>query len=131
MAPLPGDPSISVSTIFTETPAVLPANPLTGFIENDRFVEIPSVYHEVPEFTSRPGMMTPRWEHKDADPIIAQKAVEYIERQTDADAPFFLYLTPSAPHEPCTEAVVPNFARGQSSAGSAGRFGVARRLDGR
>ena len=75
-------------------------------------------------------MMVPGWQHKDADPIIAQKAVEYIEKQADADAPFFLYLTPSAPHEPCTEAVVPDFARGKSSAGPRGGSRLARGLDG-
>jgi len=80
-------------------------------------MEIPNVYHEVPEFTSRPGMMTAGWEHKDADPIIAEKAVAYIEGQTDADAPFFLYLTPSAPHEPCTEAVVPDSPAGRAMPG--------------
>ena len=32
------------------------------------------MYHEMPEFTSRPGMMAPSWEHKDADPIIARES---------------------------------------------------------
>jgi arylsulfatase A len=94
--------------------------PPYGFIENERFVELPSVYHDEPVYTSRPGMMAPSWDHKDADPIIAQKGVEYIESRADSDQPFFLYLTPSAPHEPCTEGVTPEFARGQSQAGPRG-----------
>ena len=119
-APLTGGPVDIGFDYFYGNSGCPTCQPPYGFIENDTFVEIPNVYHEVPEFTSRPGMMTPDWEHKDADPIIAQKAVEYIEGQTDADAPFFLYLTPSAPHEPCTEAVVPDFARDQSNAGPRG-----------
>ena len=64
--------------------------------------------------------MAPSWEHKDADPIIEQKAVEYIEKQKNSDQPFFLYLSPSVPHEPRVESVVPEFARGQSEAGPRG-----------
>ena len=52
--------------------------------------------------------------------MISQKAVEYIDAQADSDEPFFLYLTPSAPHEPCVVEVVPEFAREQSSAGPRG-----------
>ena len=119
-APLTGGPVDIGFDYFYGNAGCPTCQPPYGFIENDTFVEIPSVYHDVPEFTSRPGMMVPGWEHKDADPIIAQKAVEYIEGQADTDAPFFLYLTPSAPHEPCTAAVVPDFARGKSSAGPRG-----------
>jgi arylsulfatase A-like enzyme len=97
--------------------------PPYGFIENDRFVEIPSVYHDQPVYTSRSGMMAPSWDHVDADPIICQKAVEYIESRADSDRPFFLYLVPSAVHEPCTEGVVPEFARGKSQAGPRGDLG--------
>ena len=64
--------------------------------------------------------MAPSWEHKDADPIIEQKAVKYIEKQKNSDQPFFLYLSPSVPHEPRVESVVPEFARGQSEAGPRG-----------
>ncbi len=94
--------------------------PPYGFIENEYFVEIPSVYYDKPVFTGRPGMMAPSWEHKDVDPIICQKAVDYIENQANSDKPFFLYLCPSAPHEPCVESFVPEFARGKSGAGPRG-----------
>ena len=96
------------------------AQPPYGFIENDQFVEIPSVYHADAVFTSRPGMMAPSWDHKDVDPIIGHKAVEYIRSQVNPEGPFFLYLNPSSPHEPCVEKVVPEFARGQSGAGPRG-----------
>ena len=119
-APLTGGPIDLGFDYFYGNSGCPTCQPPYGFIEDNRFVEIPSHYHEIPEFTSRPGMMTPDWEHKNADPIIAEKAVEYIETQADSEDPFFLYLTPSAPHEPCTEEVVPEFARGQSDAGPRG-----------
>ena len=119
-APLTGGPIDLGFDYFYGNSGCPTCQPPYGFIEDNRFVEIPSHYHEVPEFTSRPGMMPPDWEHKNADPIIAEKAVEYIETQVDSEDPFFLYLTPSAPHEPCTEEVVPEFARGQSDAGPRG-----------
>ena len=119
-APVTGGPVDLGFDYFYGNAGCPTCQPPYGFIENDTFVESPSVYHEVPAFTSRPGMMVPGWEHKDADPIIAEKAVAYIESQADSDAPFFLYLNPSAPHEPCTEEVVPDFARGKSRAGPRG-----------
>jgi arylsulfatase A len=91
-----------------------------GFIENNRFIEPPSVYDNNPFYTSRPGMMSPGWKHKDVDPTFTRKAVEYIESRADSEKPFFLYLTPSAPHEPCVSSVVPEFARGKSAAGPRG-----------
>jgi arylsulfatase A len=94
--------------------------PPYGFIEGRHFVELPTLYHDQPVFTSRPGMMAPSWDHKDADPTFARKAVAYIEEQAGSEAPFFLYLCPSAAHEPCTDEVVPEFARGQSQAGPRG-----------
>ncbi|MBT7101415.1 sulfatase-like hydrolase/transferase, partial [Candidatus Poribacteria bacterium] len=94
--------------------------PPYGFIEDDRFVDPPSEYHDDPVFTSRPGMMSPGWRHKDADPKIAAKAVEYIESRAGSDAPFFVCLTSDAPHEPCTDEDNPEFARGKSDAGPRG-----------
>ena len=105
---------------FYGTSGCATAQPPYAFIENDRFVVVPSVYHEDPVFTSRPGMMAPDWDHKDVDPIFTRKAVAYIKDQARSDAPFFLYLNPSSPHEPCVESVVPEFARGKSGAGPRG-----------
>ena len=84
-----------------------------GFIENDRFTE------EM-EYCEGQGMTARGWENEDVDPTFAQKAVEFIERQAGLDDPFFLYLVPSAPHEPCRREVVPEFARDRSRAGARG-----------
>lgn len=66
------------------------------------------------------GMMAEGWVTKDADPIITDKACTYIRERAESEAPFFLYLTPNAPHEPCLEQFVPDFARGKSEAGPRG-----------
>lgn len=94
--------------------------PPYGFIEDRHFGELPSIYHDQPSFTSRRGMMAPSWEHKEADPRFAAKAVQYIKDISTEDAPFFLYLNADAPHEPCTRPDVPEFARDQSGAGPRG-----------
>ena len=118
--PIKGGPLDLGFEYFYGTSGCATAQPPYGFIENDRFVEIPSFYDAEPEFTSRPGMTAPSWHHKNVDPIISKKAVEYIESQSASDEPFFIYLNPSSPHEPCVEGVVPEFARGKSGAGPRG-----------
>ncbi len=118
--PLKGGPVDLGFDYFYGTSGCATAQPPYAFIENDRFVDIPSVYHDDPVFTSRPGMMAPGWDHKDVDSVFCQKAVEYIKAQESSDTPFFLYLNPSSPHEPCVESVVPEFARGKSGAGPRG-----------
>ena len=116
--PLKGGPVDLGFDTFYGNSGCSTGRPPYGFIEDDRFVEIPSVYRQ--PGLGRPGMMAPSWDHKDVDPTICEKAVEYIERQAGAEEPFFLYLNPSAPHEPCVESVVPEFARGKSEAGPRG-----------
>ncbi len=118
--PITGGPVDLGFEYFYGTSGCSTCQPPYGFIENTHFVELPSLYDDNFVFTGRPGMMAPGWVHKDVDPIICQKAVEYIEAQAKSDKPFFLYLTPSAPHEPCIESFVPEFARGQSGAGPRG-----------
>jgi len=53
------------------------------------------------------------------DVTFARRAVEFIESHVARrpEDPFFLYLTPSAPHRPC---VPPEFAKGASQAGPRG-----------
>ncbi|MFP4057689.1 MAG: sulfatase family protein [Candidatus Brocadiia bacterium] len=85
------------------------------FIENDRTVGIPSVEKDVYHPQQRRGLMTPGWRDEEVDATFARKAVEFIEAH--AAEPFFLYLTPSAPHRPC---VPPDFLRGASQAGPRG-----------
>ena len=52
--------------------------------------------------------------------LTRKKARQYILEAKNSESPFFLYLATSAPHEPCVENVVPEIARGKSSAGPRG-----------
>jgi len=102
--------------------------PPYGFIENRHFVDQsfslfdPSETGSLPSggFAQSRGMMGESWVTRDADPLITEKACAYLEERAHADVPFFLYLTPNAPHEPCQERFVPDFARDMSAAGARG-----------
>jgi arylsulfatase A-like enzyme len=124
--PLRGGPTALGFDYFYGTSGCPTCQPPYGWIEGEHFVKLPSHYHAEPVYTSRPGMMAPGWRHEDADPIIAARAVSYVEERARANAraeskqPFFLYLCPSAAHEPCTEGVTPDFSRGRSGAGPRG-----------
>ncbi|MBN1247079.1 MAG: arylsulfatase [Anaerolineae bacterium] len=89
------------------------------FIEDDHVVGIPSVEKSPYNPQQRRGPMTPGWRDEDCDPTFLRKAVSFIERSVaeDAQRPFFLYLTPAAPHRPC---MPPDFAKGKSQAGPRG-----------
>lgn len=102
--------------------------PPYGFIENRNFVDDSFSFFEtgkegfigVGAFGQWEGMMSESWVTKDADPIITETACDYIQVRAGEDEPFFLYLTPNAPHEPCLDPFVPDFARGKSEAGPRG-----------
>jgi len=96
--------------------------PPYGFIENDRFVDNAFHYYDNGQsaYSAGSGMMGDTWRTRDADVVIAAKAREYIEERSKKDSPFFLYVAPNAPHEPCVEELVPEFARGRSAAGARG-----------
>jgi arylsulfatase A-like enzyme len=89
------------------------------FIENDRAVGVPSVEKSPYNPQQRKGPMTPGWRDEACDPTFTEKAVGFIESHVDAhpEQPFFLYLTPAAPHRPC---MPPDFAKGKSQAGPRG-----------
>ena len=89
------------------------------FIENDRTVGIPSVEKAPYNPQQKKGLMTPGWKDEEVDVHHARKAVAFIERchEEDPEQPFFLYLTPSAPHRPCQP---PDFMKGASGAGPRG-----------
>jgi arylsulfatase A-like enzyme len=89
--------------------------PPYAFIENDRTVGIPDVPKDVYNPQQKEGFMTPGWTDEAVDSTFAEKAVAFIEQ--NADGPFFLYMTPSAPHRPC---MPPDFAKGKSQAGPRG-----------
>lgn len=89
------------------------------FIENDRTVGIPTEEKEPYNAQQKKGFMTPGWEDEEVDVNFAKKAVQFMEQHVEKDPenPFFLYLTPSAPHRPC---VAPDFLKGSSQAGPRG-----------
>ncbi len=118
--PVTGGPTELGFDYFFGTAGCATSNPPYGFIENDRFVSPPSVYRAKNWFTARPGMTSKDWDDADVDPAFTRKAVQYIEERSASDEPFFLYLTPTSPHEPCLTEVTPEFARGKSAAGPRG-----------
>ena len=89
------------------------------FIENEHTVGIPAVEKNPYNPQQRKGFMTPDWKDEDVDRIFAERALGFMERacRQRPDSPFFLYLTPAAPHRPC---VPPDFAKGKSNAGPRG-----------
>jgi arylsulfatase A-like enzyme len=89
------------------------------FIENDRTVGIPNVEKSPYNAQQKHGYMTTGWKDEEVDSHFARKAVAFIENHVNdtPDTPFFLYLTPSAPHRPC---MPPEFMRGKSQAGPRG-----------
>ena len=118
--PLTGGPTELGFDYFFGTSGCSTANPPYGFIENERFVDPPTVYRAENWLMARPGMTSPGWDDKEADPVFAGKSVQHIEEHATSDQPFFLYLCPTSPHQPNIEEVVPEFARGKSAAGSRG-----------
>ncbi len=119
-APVTGGPLALGFDSFFGTSGCSTCQPPYGFIDGDRFVTPPSFYVERFPYTGRPGMTAPGWDHAEADPTFARKAVEFVLSQNGSSRPFFLYLAASAAHEPCVDKVVPRFARGRSAAGPRG-----------
>jgi arylsulfatase A len=118
-APLTGGPLAVGFDEFFGTSGCPTCQPPYGWIEGDRFVEPPSVYEPTFPYTGRPGMRSASWEHREADPLIIERAVRTI-LTSDPAQPLFLYVGLDAPHEPCTDEVVPAVARGRSAAGPRG-----------
>ena len=122
--PLSGGPLALGFDSFFGTSGCPTCQPPYGWIEGDRFVDPPSVYETTFPYTGRPGMRSPTWEHRDADPTIIARAVNIVERssadRSHDDQPLFLYVGLDAPHEPCTDEVVPLIAAGKSEAGPRG-----------
>jgi len=119
-APIAGGPLSLGFDSFFGTSGCSTCQPPYGFIDGDRFVTPPSTYVGNFPYTGRPGMTAPGWDHAQADPAFARRAVDSILAQKTSPRPFFLYLAASAAHEPCVEQVVPRFARGKSAAGPRG-----------
>ncbi|MDX1700701.1 MAG: arylsulfatase [Melioribacteraceae bacterium] len=62
-------------------------------------------------------LMAPGWRHEDADTIFTNKAIQFIEEQTEKGNPFFVYLPLSLPHIPWAPA---EFVKGTTGAGPRG-----------
>ncbi len=90
------------------------------FIENGQTVGIPDQEKQPYYNQQRRGLMTPGWKDEAVDTTFASKSVAFIEQHTAShpDQPFFLYLTPSAPHRPCD--IRPAFVIDKSQAGDRG-----------
>ena len=93
--------------------------PPFSFIENDQCVGIPDHEKEFYHPQQRRGLQVPDWRDDLVDVRFAEQARAFIDRSADSsgESPFFLYMTPSAPHRPC---VPPDFAQGRSQAGRRG-----------
>ena len=93
-----------------------------AFIENDRWVEEPTVMTP-PEMAAQPGvvegLMVPDCDQEKVDTHLTERAVSFISNHVAKapDQPFFLYYSLSAPHIPFTP---PDFIKGASKAGPRG-----------
>lgn len=90
------------------------------FLEGDRATGIPSVEKvRSPEhWEGMPaGRMVPGWEDSEADLRHQEEARKFINQNGRSNKPFFLYLTPSAPHSPWSP---PEFLKGKSGVGPRG-----------
>ena len=116
--PLTGGPNVLGFDYFFGISGSLDMRPYC-FIENDRTVGTPTLEKDIYNPQQRPGLMVPGWRDDQVDVTFAAKAVKFMTDHAAAkpDQPFFLYLTPSAPHRPC---VPPAEFLGRSQAGLRG-----------
>jgi arylsulfatase A-like enzyme len=100
----------------------VPNYPPYCFIENDRTVGIPSEAAPVGKDSFNiAGPMVRDWKLVDVLPGLEKRAIDYIDKASKGDKPFFLYLPLTSPHYP----VVPSAAfKGKSKAGDFGDFVV-------
>ncbi len=103
--------------------------PPYAWIEDDKLVAPPDTMMDTDlwkpikegNWECRPGPMVSDWDPYQVLPTLAQKGVEYLEAQMEADEPFFLYFAFPCPHAP----IIPNDEfDGKSQAGPYGDFVV-------
>ena len=89
------------------------------FIEDDHTVGVPDRPKAPVNPQQRKGFMVEGWDDEAVDLTFAAKACGWMQKHhaESPGQPFFLYLTPSAPHRPC---VPPPEFRGASQAGLRG-----------
>src|SRR5690606_5380108 len=88
--------------------------PPYAWIENDRFLELPTTELDIDNPGSetkegnwelRPGPMVEGWSFYDVLPTLTERVVKWIGRQ-EPSQPFFLYFALPSPHTP----IIPNDA---------------------
>lgn len=114
--PIPGGPTTRGFDEYFGTD--VPNWPPYCFIENDRTVGIPTellpASKLVKNQASLQGPALKDWQLEPILPALAERASDFIARQTKASQPFLLYLPLTAPHTP----ISPNEAwRGKSAIG--------------
>ena len=90
------------------------------FLEGDRATAVPTMdktrspqhWEGMP-----PGRMVPDWKDEETDVRHLEEARNFVGENSQQDHPFFLYLTPSAPHSPWSP---PEFLEGRSGVGPRG-----------
>lgn len=101
--------------------------PPYAWVENDRIIEAPTKEMDIENigfdtkegaWEFRPGPKVEGWNPYNVLPTLADKTVEWVNRQ-DKDKPFFLYFALPSPHAP----IIPNDGfDGKSKAGAYGDF---------
>lgn len=84
------------------------------FLDQDRTAGIPDRPKREYITSQRPGLQTADWQDDQVDVTVTEQAIRWLRDRSDDDQPFFLYLTPAAPHRPC---VPPDFVRGSTGIG--------------
>lgn len=96
----------------------VPNFPPYTFIENNKVVEVPTVEKPDSLFGWK-GKMQKGWKLEAVMPKITKKAIEYINKKSKSEKPFFLYFALTAPHTPIAPLTQFN---GKSKAGRYGDY---------
>ncbi|QDT14385.1 sulfatase family protein [Alienimonas californiensis] len=123
--PIPGGPlAVGFDRYFGDTVINFPPY---AWIEDDRVTQAPTVMKDEStwppikegNWECRPGPMVEGWNPYDVLPTLADRGVQYLQEQAEADEPFFLYFAFPSPHAP----IIPNDKfDGASQAGPYGDF---------
>jgi arylsulfatase A-like enzyme len=97
---------------------IVPNYPPYCFFQDDRTVGIPALPMQGKNFNI-PGLMVPEWELENILPELTKHAAQWVEEQSAAKKPFFLYFALTSPHYP----VVPSSEfLGKTTVGAYGDF---------
>jgi arylsulfatase A len=118
--PVTGGPVELGFDTFFGSPSCPTCNVPYCYVEGDQIVVQPTDYYEGKYLEQRSGYRSPGWDDAEVDIVFTEKATDFIRESANVDTPFFVYLAASSPHEPCEDAVIPEFMRGKSQAGPRG-----------